>query len=109
MSSSSRRWNRVRFDGRVHMRSSAQDAEIAVRSYELSEGGMSLFVLDTLEIGSGAHLRFTLPGGGAELQLAAVVRNQRGFRCGLEFTALGDPERERLRQYLQSPAAGSRP
>jgi c-di-GMP-binding flagellar brake protein YcgR len=110
MSSADRRWKRVKLDVRVKLRrgEEAEDTATVVRSYELSEGGMSVYAPEQMEIGTLVVVCFTLPGGGEALRLHAMVRNQRGFRCGLEFVKVSDAERAELARYLGSLADSAR-
>jgi PilZ domain len=55
-----------------------------------------------MELETRVSISFTLPGGGEELRLHAVVRNQHGFRCGLEFVRVSEAARTELVRYVGS-------
>jgi c-di-GMP-binding flagellar brake protein YcgR len=101
-----RKWKRFKVDIRVHIRRWGEPEENAavVRTYELSEGGMSVYASETLEIGTFMLAEFSLPPSPGGLKIRAVVRNRRGFRCGLEFVDLPAAERTELLRYLGSLA-----
>ncbi len=88
-----RRWKRFKVDIRVRIRrwEEPEDALSVVRTYEMSEGGMSVYASETLEIGTFLQVVFSLPAAAKPLRLRAVVRNRRGFRCGMEFVDLPPP------------------
>jgi c-di-GMP-binding flagellar brake protein YcgR len=110
MSPVARRWKRLKLDIRVRLRrwEEAEDAVVVVRSYELSEGGMSVYAPELLDLGSSVLVGFTLPETGSRLSLRAVVKNRRGFRCGLEFSQLTDAERSEIARYLESAVGAER-
>lgn len=102
MDAQKRRWKRHKVDIRVRLRRWEEPEETAmvVRSYELSEGGMSVYASETLELGTVLLVDFTPPTASKGLRLKAVVRNRRGFRCGMEFVELLRSERSELLRYL---------
>jgi c-di-GMP-binding flagellar brake protein YcgR len=104
MSPAERRWKRYKVDIRVRLRRWQEPEEAAqvMRSYELSLGGMSVYTPGKLEIGTWVLVVFALTAEGAALRLRAVVRNQRGFRCGLEFAELKAGERAEIAAYLEA-------
>jgi hypothetical protein len=78
------------------------DNPVAVaRSHVMSEGGMGVYAPVSLEIGTYVLVEFLLPGTSRELRLHALVRNRRGFRCGMEFVKLAAADRLVLQHYLQ--------
>ena len=97
-----RRWKRVRVDIRVRLRrwEEPEEAGVIVRTYELSEGGMSVYASETLECGSVLLVEMALPGTAKPLRLQAVVRNRRGFRCGMEFRKIAPIDRSQIVRYL---------
>jgi len=99
-----RRWKRFKVDMRVRLRRWEEPEESAtvVRSYEMSEGGMSVYASETLGPGTFMMLAFQLPGMEQGMRLRAVVRDRRGFRCGLEFVDLTVVERTEILRYLAS-------
>jgi len=58
-----RRWKRWKVDIRVKLRRAGdpEGAATVVRSFELSEGGMSLYVPDSLAVGLLVQVSFVLP------------------------------------------------
>jgi c-di-GMP-binding flagellar brake protein YcgR len=97
-----RRWKRFKVDIRVRIRrwEDPDDTAAVVRTYELSEGGMSVYASDALEIGTFMLVEFSLPAGERPVRLRAVVRNRRGFRCGLQFAEVSVAERLEILRYL---------
>ena len=95
---------RVKVDVRVKLwrDPEAEDAATVVRSYELSQGGMSVYAPEQMEIGTPLVVSFTLPPGDKALRFHAIVRNLRGFRCGLEFVKVSAAEGAELARYLGS-------
>ena len=104
MSSAERRWKRVKVDLRVRLRrwEEKEDAARPMRSFELSEGGMSVYAPDVLEVGTFVMVALSLPPEERALRLRAVVRNRRGFRCGLEFIDPPDAARLEIARFLGS-------
>jgi c-di-GMP-binding flagellar brake protein YcgR len=97
-----RRWKRFKVDIRVKIRQweEPDDAANIVRTYELSEGGLSVYASVTLEIGAAMLVEFSLPSSKRALRVRAVVRNRRGFRCGLEFVEISVADRLEILRYL---------
>jgi c-di-GMP-binding flagellar brake protein YcgR len=97
-----RRWKRVRVDIRVRLRrwEEPEEAGAVVRTYELSEGGMSVYASETLECGAVLLVEMALPGAGKPLRIKAVVKNRRGFRCGMEFVNIAAVDRSQIVRYL---------
>jgi c-di-GMP-binding flagellar brake protein YcgR len=75
-------------------------AAAVVRTYELSEGGMSVYAAETLDMNAVMLVELSLPATEKSLRIRAVVKNRRGFRCGLEFLDLAVAERLEIRRYL---------
>jgi hypothetical protein len=73
---------------------------MVLRTYELSQGGVSVYASKTLEIGTFMLVELSLPAAEKALHLRAVVRNRRGFRYGLEFVDLAALEQSEIRRYL---------
>lgn len=99
-----RRWKRVRVDIRVRLRrwEEPEEATAVVRSYELSEGGLSVYASESLEIGAMLLVEFSVPTAEKPLRACAVVKNRRGFRCGLEFVDLSEKAKAEILRYLGS-------
>lgn len=102
MNSPERRWKRFKVDIRVRLRrwEEAEDTASVVRSHEMSEGGMSVYSPDELEIGTYVVITFSWSPEEKGLRIRAVVRYRRGFRCGLEFVDLTAAERLEIAHYL---------
>jgi c-di-GMP-binding flagellar brake protein YcgR len=104
--SPTRRWKRFKVDFRVKLQrqDSAKREVLVVRTFELSEGGMSVYASEELELGAQALAELVLPGKSKVMRLRAVVRNRRGFRCGLEFVDITTSERAEISRYLSTLA-----
>jgi c-di-GMP-binding flagellar brake protein YcgR len=103
-----RRWKRVKVDIRVRLRGweAPEEAVSVVRTYELSEGGMSVYASETLEQGTVLLVEMALPNTPRALRIKAVVKNRRGFRCGMEFVELPASERSELVRYIAAVKGG---
>lgn len=104
MNTPARRWQRFPMDVRVKIRpwEKPDSAPVVARSHVMSEGGMSVYATESLEIGTHVKVEFSLPGTSQELRLRAVVRNHRGFRCGMEFVELAAADRLTIHRYLHA-------
>jgi hypothetical protein len=97
-----RKWRRSKIDVRVKLRHSMEPGNaVVVRSYMMSEGGMSVYAPELPEIGASVLVEFSLPGAFRELRLSALIRNRYGFRCGMEFMELAAADRVLIQHYLQ--------
>ncbi len=104
MTSPTRRYRRTKVDIRVKLFLPADKENGAVvRTFEMSEGGMSVYVSEPLPVGEKVQVELSLPGV-KPFRLAAVVRNVRGFRCGLELTDVTKAQRTAIGHYLTSVA-----
>jgi hypothetical protein len=101
-----RRWQRFKIDVRVKVRrwEEPDNAGVVVRSYVMSEGGMSVYAPESLEIGTHVLVEFRLPESSRELRLRALIRNRCGFRCGMEFVEPAAADRMLIRRYFQPPS-----
>jgi c-di-GMP-binding flagellar brake protein YcgR len=108
-SAAERRFKREKVDIRVRLRrwEEKEDAATVMRTFELSEGGMSVYAPDKLDVGTFVLLAFSLPPEDKALRIRAVVRNRRGFRCGLQFIDLPDADRLEIAGYLGSIAGSA--
>ena len=97
-----RRWKRTKIDMRVRLRRAGDpnDSGVVVRTYEISEGGMSLYVPDPFEPDTPVTLEFILPGSPRQITVSAFIRNRRGFRHGLEFVDVSEADRAEITSYL---------
>jgi c-di-GMP-binding flagellar brake protein YcgR len=102
MESPKRKWKRCKVDMRIRLRlwETPDNAASVVRTFELSEGGMSIYASETLEAGTRLIVEFSLPQGEGVLKINAVVRNRRGFRCGLEFVDIAEYQQTEIARYL---------
>ena len=105
-SSAERRFKREKVDIRVRLRrwEEKDDAATSMRTFELSEGGMSVYAPEPLEVGTCVMVAFSLPPEQNVLRARAMVRNRHGFRCGLEFVDLPAAARLEIARYLGSLA-----
>ncbi len=103
-SAADRKWKRVQVDVRVKLWLDAEGAgsAVVVRSYEMGPGGMSVYAPEQIELGAPVVVGFALSASAKALRFAAVVRNKRGFRYGLEFVGVSDAERVELARYLET-------
>lgn len=106
MESPKRRWKRFKVDIRVKLRRMEEPEEEAfvVRTFELSEGGMSVYAAETLEMGAPLLVEMALSHGAEPMNIRAVVRNRRGFRCGMQFVDLSVADRHEIARYLSALA-----
>ncbi len=106
MDAPKRKWKRFKVDVRVRIRrwEDPDDTATVVRTYELSEGGMSVYASETLVVGTLLMAELALPGSTGQLRLRTVVRNRRGFRCGLEFVDPPPAARAEILRYLKELA-----
>jgi c-di-GMP-binding flagellar brake protein YcgR len=81
-----------------------EDEAFVVRTFELSEGGMSVYAGETLELGTPLFVYLALSQAAEPMKIRAVVRNRRGFRCGVEFVELAAAERQEIVRYLNALA-----
>ena len=96
-----RKWQRFKVDVRVKVRRSEEPdtAAVVVRSCVISEGGMSVYAPQSMEIGTSVMVEFSLPGSSRELRLRALIRNRCGFRCGMEFVERMAADRMLIRGF----------
>ncbi len=97
-SDADRRWRRRCLDVRVSVNTALDGRVLAVsgRSCDLSPGGLGTIL--TRALPHGAPVIITLRGRGRELDLPAVLRHCRGFRCGFQFRALSAQAHRLVRQ-----------
>ena len=94
---STRRFPRYKFESSVDISLMRGEAPTTVEGFcqVLGEGGAGLRSEEPLSVHEILYVQIPFPKH--PLRLPAVVRNQRGHDYGLEFLALGDPEREFIR------------
>ncbi|MDR3763349.1 MAG: PilZ domain-containing protein [Acidobacteriota bacterium] len=104
MTSPTRKFRRTKVDVRVRLHFPERESESAVvRTYEMSEGGLSVYTTEALTVGTALEVEFSLPGV-KPFRTPAVVRNVRGFRCGLQLTDPSKEQRAAILHYLASVA-----
>jgi c-di-GMP-binding flagellar brake protein YcgR len=79
----------------------ANGEAMVVRTFEMSEGGMSVYISQTLALGARMIVEVSLPGSKA-FRIPAIVRNVRGFRCGLELPDIASEHRAAIARYLNT-------
>jgi len=106
MVSPERKWKRFKVDIRVRIRrwEDPDESSSVVRTYEMSEGGMSVYASETLDVGTYILAEWSVPSEQQPLRVRAVVKNRRGFRCGLQFVDLPETDRAVISRYLFSLA-----
>jgi c-di-GMP-binding flagellar brake protein YcgR len=100
--SATRKFKRIKVDIRVRLRRWDQpEAEsFVVRTYELSIGGMSVYGTETQPVGTMMRVELSLPGLPEKFDITAVIRNQRGFRLGMEFLDISNNVKSEIERYL---------
>lgn len=74
----------------------AKDGKSAVvhgRGNDISEDGLALFVAHDFEVGQRVEVEFTLPYSRQPLRVWIAIRNRNGYRYGVEFLNLSQPQR----------------
>ena len=102
-SAADRRWKRMKVDVRVKLwlDPAGEGSAVVVRSYEMGQGGMSVYAPEQIELGALVVVGFAFSASAKALRFPAIVRNKRGFRYGLEFVDTSDAERAELARYLE--------
>jgi len=76
-----------------------QEREIDGRCEVISEGGLGGTAAEILPVGNVVRLRFAIPSPPTNLDILAVVRDQRDFQHGFEFVSLAESEKTAIRQF----------
>lgn len=102
-----RQHERFHFDRRINARAfrDGKAHRFWGRTCDLSESGMSVTFIETLELGEVVTLNVSLPAAAEPLTLSACVRYKSGFFCGLEFLVVSDRQREAIRKACRILAA----
>ena len=58
------------------------------KSHDLSQEGMAIYIPAELRVGQFVQIEFVLPHSQQRLGINGVVRDCKGFRCGVEFQDL---------------------
>jgi hypothetical protein len=74
--------------------------QVRGRCFVLSEGGIGTVLADQLNVGEVILLQLT-----HAVKVYAAVRNVRGFKHGMEFVLLRDPQRAAIKLLCQQFAA----
>lgn len=77
------------------------------RSHDLSAEGMAVYIPAELSRGQMVQVEFVLPDSQLRLGVDGIVRDSKGFRCGLEFHNLSPADQLALARYCEQ-LAGSR-
>lgn len=106
MNAVKRKWKRIKVDIRVRIRcwDEPESAYAVVRTYELGVGGLSLYALKVLPVGTLVRIELGLPAAAGKFDLTAIVRNQRGFRLGMEFMDPPEAARLEIQRYVTAEA-----
>ncbi len=101
-----RRHPRVKSDIRVRVfvPPKSPTADSFGRGYDISEGGMAVYVPLELTIGQDVLVVLEVPQCRVRLGLTAAVRSRHGYRYGVEFAALSNTEHRELKRALQELA-----
>lgn len=96
-----RRFRRFKADLRVKIFFSQnnQQQSVIARTYEIGGGGASVYTPIELPSDCEILLELVLPDETEPLRLGARVRNRHGFRYGLEFQDLSDPQRSAIARF----------
>ncbi|HEX6504739.1 MAG TPA: PilZ domain-containing protein [Terriglobales bacterium] len=78
-----RRWKRHWFSTSVHIVSGAH--RIDGFAIQVSRGGMYMFAIADLAVGSEIKVAFTQPGSGERIELCGAVRHRAVYLYGVEF------------------------
>jgi c-di-GMP-binding flagellar brake protein YcgR len=80
---------------------------LKVKTQDVSQGGVCVLLPNNLPFGATCEVAFDLPINGKDYRVMAgakivhtVMAGLDGFRAGLEFTRLGETEKELLREYV---------
>ena len=95
-----RQHKRFHFDRRINARAFREGKAHRFwgRTCDISESGISVTFVETLELGEVVTLDVPLPASAEPLTLSACVRYKSGFFCGLEFLVVNDRQREAIRK-----------
>ena len=93
-----RRFPRVRFHGPVTISTVVNDTSLVLHGLcrDLTEAGLSAFVLGPLGVGQVVNVSLILPTG--IVKMKACVRYRAENYCGLEFAHLADDQRLQIRK-----------
>jgi c-di-GMP-binding flagellar brake protein YcgR len=104
-----RQHERFHFDRRITARAFREGKAHRFwgRTSDLSESGLSVTFVETLELGEVVTLDVTLPASPDAMTLSACVRYRNGYFCGLEFLVVSDRQREAIRKACRVLSAKS--
>lgn len=80
-----RRWKRHWFNGTIQLSNGSH--RIDGLGIQVSPGGMYLFAIADLQVGSDIKITFTAPGSQKRIELSATVRHRAVYLYGVEFLA----------------------
>ncbi len=87
-----RRSNRTAIDLSVRV-CAPGGLESSGRGHDIAVAGLAVYVPLELEIGTEIQVTFKLPYSRVDFELTAIVRNRQGFRYGVEFQRVTDPQK----------------
>jgi c-di-GMP-binding flagellar brake protein YcgR len=92
---------RYSFDGQLSLTiyRSGQKRELWGRGADISEGGISATLSETLEVGEIASIRVAVES--EALNLRGAVRYCRGHFCGFEFLVLSPDQRKAIKSLCE--------
>jgi len=80
-----RRWHRYPLGAAIRL--TTQSATIDARGITLSEGGMCIFAVANIGIGTKIQVEFTDPSSRQLVRANAAIRNRAVYLYGIEFLA----------------------
>jgi c-di-GMP-binding flagellar brake protein YcgR len=75
------------------------------RACDLSQGGISVFLPKSLQLGELSELQFKLPISPEPFRVRVVLRTRDSFRYGFEFLSLTSHQRALIQQLCQTLSA----
>jgi c-di-GMP-binding flagellar brake protein YcgR len=75
------------------------------RACDLSQGGISVFLPKSLQLGELSELQFKLPISPEPFRVRVVLRTRESFRYGFEFLSLTSHQRALIQQLCQTLSA----
>ncbi len=72
------------------------------RGNDISENGMAMFVAHELAVEQRLEVEFTLPYSRQPLRIGIVVRNRNGYRYGVEFRTLSEPQKQEIARLCKA-------
>lgn len=92
-----RRWARHVFNTRLEV--VTDSARLDGRGIKLSEGGICVFTLSHLDLGSEVKVEFVPPSADKPVRVSGVVRSRALYLYGIEFRDDGPRQRASFKQH----------